>query len=372
MNFEMTASCLFGLEKTLSFEVKRAGGENITVTDGQVTFTGDERVLVRANMTLSVAQRVEIVLGRFKAVTFEELFQGVKKCPIEQFVGKFDKFPIKGSSLNSKLSSVPACQKIIKKAMVERLKGVYNIGYFQETEALYQFSFSLMKDNCTFKLDTTGEALHKRGYRKFSNAAPIRETLAAGLVDLARVKQTDIVCDPFCGSGTILIESALKALNMPVGANRHFSAMDWDIIPKELWQEEREALLKNIRQDIPFKAIGYDIDPEAVKLTLQNAKNAGVEKYVTAEVRDIKDFTYPENVTCVITNPPYGERLLEKEEAQRLYKIMGKRMLPYGDKRIYVITSDEKFGEHFGQKPTSNRKLYNGMLLCRLYSFMKK
>lgn len=369
MRFKMSAPCHFGLEKTLSYEVKKAGGENLEISDGRVTFYGDESVLVRANMTLSTAERVGIVLAEFPARTFDDIYYAVQKIPIEQFVGKFDKFPIKGYTINSKLTSVPALQKTIKKAMVERMKSVYKVGYFQETETLYQFTFSILKDKATIILDTTGEGLHKRGYRKFSNAAPIKETLAAGIVDLARVRDSDIVCDPFCGSGTLLIESALKALNIPVGANREFSAMAWDIIPKELWSTEREKLLANAKKDVSFRAVGFDIDSEAVKLTLDNAEKAGVGEYVTASVRDIKDYTHPENVTCILCNPPYGERLLEEDKAKEIYRTMGKVLLPLDSKRLYVITPEEKFGELFGEKPQKNRKLYNGMLMCRLYSY---
>lgn len=370
MTFRMTAPCHFGLEKTLSFEVKKIGGEDISVSDGRVDFSGDERVLVRANLCLSTAERVAIVLAQFKAKTFEELFQGVKNVPIEQYVGKFDKFPIKGFSLNSKLSSVPACQKIIKKAMVERMKSVYKIGFFQETDNLYQFRFSIMKDMVTFTLDTTGDGLHKRGYRRFSNAAPIKETLAAGIVDLARVRDRDVVCDPFCGSGTLLIESAIKALGIPPCLNREFTAMSWDIIPKDLWDEEREKLKEGIKKDVPFKAYGFDIDPEAVKLTRENAEKAGVADYITVECRDVKDFTYSEDVTCVLCNPPYGERMLEQEQAREIYKAMGKKLLPLGNRRMFVITPDEEFQNLFGEKADKNRKLYNGMLLCRLYSYL--
>lgn len=372
MTFRLTAPCHFGLEKTLSYEVRKIGGEDISVSDGRVTFTGDERVLIRANMCLSVAERVGILLSEFRARTFEELFQGVKAIPIEQYVGKFDKFPIKGFSLNSKLSSVPACQKIIKKAMVERMKSAYGIGYFQETEALYQFSFSIMKDNAMIILDTSGEGLHKRGYRRYSNAAPIKETLAAGIADLARIRDNDIICDPFCGSGTLLIESALKALNIPPCLNREFAAMQWEFLPKEMWDEEREALRANIRKPENFKLYGFDIDPEAVRLTRDNAQKAGVGEYITVEKRDIADFTYPDGCTCVICNPPYGERLLDEEQARELYKIMGERMLPQDDSRLFVITPDSEFEELFGKKADKNRKLYNGMLMCRLYSYLSK
>ena len=372
MTFRLTAPCHFGLEKTLSYEVRKIGGEDISVSDGRVTFTGDERVLIRANMCLSVAERVGILLAQFKARTFEELFQGVKAIPIEQYVGKFDKFPIKGFSLNSKLSSVPACQKIIKKAMVERMKSAYKIGYFQETEALYQFSFSIMKDNVMMILDTSGEGLHKRGYRRYSNAAPIKETLAAGIADLARIRDNDIVCDPFCGSGTLLIESALKALNIPPCLDREFAAMQWEFLPKVMWDEERETLRANIRKPENFRLYGFDIDAEAVKLTRDNAQKAGVGEYITVEKRDIADFTYPDGCTCVICNPPYGERLLDEEQARELYKIMGERMLPQDDSRLFVITPDSEFEELFGKKADKNRKLYNGMLMCRLYSYLSK
>ena len=372
MTFRLTAPCHFGLEKTLSYEVRKIGGEDISVSDGRVTFTGDERVLIRANMCLSVAERVGILLSEFRARTFEELFQGVKAIPIEKYVGKFDKFPIKGFSLNSKLSSVPACQKIIKKAMVERMKSAYGIGYFQETEALYQFSFSIMKDNVMMILDTSGEGLHKRGYRRYSNAAPIKETLAAGIADLARIRDNDIICDPFCGSGTLLIESALKALNIPPCLNREFAAMQWEFLPKEMWDEERETLRANIRKPENFRLYGFDIDAEAVKLTRDNAQKAGVGEYITVEKRDIADFTYPDGCTCVICNPPYGERLLDEEQARELYKIMGERMLPQDDSRLFVITPDSEFEELFGKKADKNRKLYNGMLMCRLYSYLCK
>ena len=372
MTFRLTAPCHFGLEKTLSYEVRKIGGEDISVSDGRVTFTGDERVLIRANMCLSVAERVGILLSEFRARTFEELFQGVKAIPIEQYVGKFDKFPIKGFSLNSKLSSVPACQKIIKKAMVERMKSAYKIGYFQETEALYQFSFSIMKDNVMMILDTSGEGLHKRGYRRYSNAAPIKETLAAGIADLARIRDNDIICDPFCGSGTLLIESALKALKIPPCLDREFAAMQWEFLPKEMWDEERETLRANIRKPENFRLYGFDIDAEAVKLTRDNAQKAGVGEYITVEKRDIADFTYPDGCTCVICNPPYGERLLDEEQARELYKIMGERMLPQDDSRLFVITPDSEFEELFGKKADKNRKLYNGMLMCRLYSYLSK
>lgn len=372
MTYKLTCPCHFGIESVLSFEVKKIGGENVTVTDGKVTFTGDEAVIARANMCLSTAERVGIVLAEFKATTFEELFQGVKAIPLENYVGKLDKFPNKGYSLNSKLSSVPACQKIIKKACVERLKAKYGIGYFQETGNLYQLQFSIMKDNVTIVLDTSGEGLHKRGYRRQSTLAPIKETLAAGIIDIARVRDKDFICDPFCGSGTMIIESAIKALNIPPCINRTFTAMDWDIIPRNVWIDELERGKAGIKKDVEFRGTGYDIDKSAVFLSAENARKAGVSDYVKFEQRDINDFTYfDDKKVKIICNPPYGERLLEVDEAEELCRVMGKRMLPLDGNNLYVITPNEKFEELFGKKCDKNRKLYNGMIMCRLYTYFK-
>ncbi len=369
MKLKLTAPCRFGLEKTLSYEIKKIGGENLEVSDGRIFFDGDETVLVRANLRLSVAERVEIVLARFDALTFDELFEGVKAAPIEMFVGKFDSFPIKGHSLNSVLKSEPTCQKIIKKAMVERLKSVYGIGFFQETETKYQFVFSIMKNKVTLMLDSTGEGLHKRGWRKQANAAPIQETLAAGMIDLARVRQTDRVCDPFCGSGTLLIESACKALNIAPGLGRGFAFEEWDIIPDNILREEKERARAEIKTDSDFCAYGFDADEEAVRLTMHNAALAGVADRIKVKKCDIREFTCPNDVTCVITNPPYGERLLEQEQAWELYSALGKALLPMNGKRAYIITPDEQFEKLFGSKAAKNRKLYNGTLMCRLYSY---
>lgn len=370
-NLKFVCPCHFGLEKTLSFEIKKIGGENVLASDGKVTFTGDFMTLARANICLSVAERVGIVLGEFKAETFEQLFEGVKALPIEEFVGKLDKFPNKGYSLNSKLHSIPACQKIIKKAMVTRLSEKYRLNYFPETNALFQFQFSIMKDNVTIILDTTGTGLHKRGYRADANAAPIKETLAAGIIDLAHVRADDIVCDPFCGSGTIMIESAFKALNVAPCLNRGFASEKWKLIPEETWRLARKQARDDIRRDAQFQGFGFDIDSECVELSDANAKKAGVDKWLTFEKRDIKDFSYKDKPMKIICNPPYGERLLEKEDAEKIYSVMGKRLLPMGENSLFTITPDEKFEELFGKKCDKNRKLYNGMIQCRLYTYFK-
>ena len=372
MKYELTAPCHFGLEKTLSFEIKRAGGENVRASDGRVDLTGDENVIAKANMTCSVAERIGIVLARFTAKTFDDVFEGCKKIPIEQFAGRTDKIHIvKGHSLGSKLTSIPAIQRTIKKALVIRMQGAYKIQTLPETGAVFPVHFLLMKDEMTVTLDTSGAGLHKRGYRAMSNAAPIKETLAAGMIDLAHVKSSDTVIDPFCGSGTILIEAALKAANIAPCMNRRFAAMDWGCIDKKVWTDALEAAKAAVRTDCAFTAFGYDIDPEAVKLTSENAAKAGVSQFIKASKRDISDFHYPADGVKIITNPPYAERMGELNEAKAIYRTMGDVLLPRGDNSIYVITSIEEFEELFGEKADKNRKLYNGMIQCRLYSYNK-
>lgn len=369
MNY--VAPCRFGLEKTLSFELKRLGTENVRAEDGRVFFSGDAATCARANVFCSTAERICVLLGQFRAETFDELFEGIKKLPLSDFIGRNDQFPNKGSSLKSKLTSIPAIQKIVKKAMAVNLGVAYGVNTLPEKGALCQIRFSLMKNEFTLMLDTSGDGLHKRGYRAESNAAPIRETLAACIADIARVRENDLVVDPFCGSGTLLIESAYKALNIAPGMNRRFAGEHMKFLPKEAWEAARKEARENIKTDANFKALGFDSDPECVRLTNENAKKAGVEKYVRAELRDISDFKRPERPAKIITNPPYGERMLEVEQARELYAVMGKRLLPLGGNQLYVITPDEEFENIFGAKADKNRKLYNGMLMCRLYSYYK-
>lgn len=370
--YRITCPCLFGLEKTLSFEIKRAGGENISVSDGRAFFDGDESVVAKMNITSSVAERVGIVLGEFKADSFDDIFEGAKNAPIEEFAGREDAFPVvKGHSLNSKITSIPAVQRTIKKALVLRMSEKYKTNGFPESGTSFPIHFLIQKDRLLLTLDTTGTSLHKRGYRRFSGEAPIRETLAAGIADIARVRSGDIVCDPFCGSGTMLIEAAMKQLNMAPGMNRSFIASDWGCFHKEIWDREFMAARENVKSaDVIL--YGYDIDPKMTQLAEENAWRAGVEKYIRLETRDIRDFEYPAPRCKVITNPPYAQRMLEEEQAAELYRIMGKRLLPLGSNSLYVITSHEEFEELIGEKASKNRKLYNGMLKCRLYSYFEK
>lgn len=376
MGYKFIAPCHFGLEKTLSFEVKKIGGEDISVSDGRVTFGGSAEVCAKANIGLSTAERVCAVLGQFRAATFDELFEGILRLPLSEYIGRYDAFPNSGHSINSVLKSVPACQKIVKKAMAVNLGKAYGVNVMEESGAECRVRFSLMKDEFTLMLDTSGAGLHKRGYRRESNAAPIKETLAAGIIDVARVRERDIVCDPFCGSGTLLIEAALKALNIAPGLKRRFAGERYGFLPERAWRSAREEALEAIHHGSEFRAMGYDIDAECVELTLANAKKAGLEKYIKAEKRDIRDFSYRElsetdKAAKIITNPPYGERMLELSQARELYEIMGRQLLPRGGNQLYIITPDEEFENVFGLKSDKNRKLYNGMMMCRLYQYFK-
>ena len=365
------APCRFGLEKTLSFELKKLGAEDVRAEDGRVFFSGNAEICAKANIFCSTAERICVVLGKFRAETFDDLFENIRKIPLSEFIGKNDRFPNKGSSLKSKLSSVPAIQKIVKKAMAVNLGAAYGVNVLPEDGELCQIRFSLMKNEFTLMLDTSGDGLHKRGYRAVSNAAPIRETLAACIADIARVRENDLVVDPFCGSGTLLIEAAYKALNIAPGLNRRFAGESQKFLPESVWTAAREEARSLIKKDAEFRAVGYDNDPECVRLTNENAKKAGVAEYVRAELRGIAEFSPPDRPAKILTNPPYGERLLEVEQARELYAVMGKRLLPLGENQLYVITPDEEFESIFGLTADKNRKLYNGMLMCRLYIYFK-
>ena len=373
MTYNLTAPCHFGLEKTLSFEIKRAGGEDIRATDGRLFFTGGEEVIAKMNITSAVAERVGIVLGEFKAETFDDVFDAVKNVSIEQFAGKNDAFPVaKGHSLNSKLTSIPALQRTIKKALVLRMQEKYKTSDLPEDGATFPIYFLLNKDRLLLTLDTSGEGLHKRGYRAKANAAPIKETLAAGIIDLAHIRATDSIIDPFCGSGTILIEAAMKALRIAPGMNRSFIASDWGCFNRNVWDAAFDEARAAMQKNPDFVVQGYDIDGAAVELAKSNAWKAGVDKNVIIQRRAIADFKYPTQPVKIITNPPYAERMLEQNEALEIYRTMGKVFLPLGDSELYVISGNEDFEAAFGIKAQKNRKLYNGMMMCRLYTFTNK
>ena len=351
MEYQYAAPCHFGLESVLSGELKRMGAQNVAAIDGRVSFTGDFSILARANLNLRTAERVLLCLGEFEARSFTELFDQVRQLPFEEFIGKHDAFPVKGHSVHSQLHSVPDCQSIIKKAAVERLKEKYGLGWFEETGPVHQIQFTILKDKVSIYLDTSGAGLHKRGYRKNGNEAPIKETLAAGILDLMRVRRDSVFYDPFCGSGTFLIEAALKGINIPAGINRNFAAQRWDCIPAKIWAEERTR--------------GLD-------LVLFNANKAGIAPRVRIRTRSIREFRTVTDEGIVVTNPPYGERLLDVEEARKIYRDMGKVFERRDGFTYAIISPDEKFEQYFGRRASKRRKLYNGMLKCNLYCYVPR
>lgn len=367
----LCAPCMFGLESVLANEVKKIGGENIQTVDGRVTFTGDFALLARANICLRTAERVCIVLGQFQAVTFTELFDQVAELPFEDYIGKLDAFPVKGGSLKSQLFSMSDCQSIIKKAAVRRLEKVYGISWFEETGPVHQIQYFIFKDTVTIMLDTSGAGLHKRGYRQTATEAPIKETLAAGIVDLARIRSGDTVIDPMCGSGTFLIEAALYAFNIAPGVRRRFSAEGWGVLDDNIWQQERERAMSAIDKTCGFRGYGYDIDQLAIDLTSENAAKAGVGKKIEAILRDVADFSTDAERATILCNPPYGERLLSIKEAEELYRNMGRVFEKRKFLSYYIISPHEDFERLFGRPADRRRKLYNGMIKCQLFMYFK-
>lgn len=370
-NLKYTAPCLFGVEGIAAGELERMGALNVKAENGRVNFEGDLNILARANINSRFCERICINVGEFNAESFEELFEGVKALAWEEFIGKEDAFPVVGYSINSALHSIPDCQSIIKKAVVERLKAKYGVSWFDETASEVKIRFSILKNLVTVMIDTSGEGLHKRGYRRKSNEAPLKETLAAAICDTARIFPDTQLFDPFCGSGTILIESAMMAMKMAPGLRRFFAAERFGFVPEQVWREERTAAQDKILHNIDFRAVGFDIDPAAIKLTEENAQKAGVAKYIRTEVGDIKDFALPSGRCLTVTNPPYGERLLDIKQAEELYKVMGKVFQREQGKKYFVISPDEDFEKLFGRTADKRRKLYNGMIKCQLYMYFK-
>ncbi len=371
MYMQMVAPCLLGLEGLVSDELKRMDAQKVTAENGRVFFEGDENILVRANLSSRFSERILIVLDRFYARSFEELFQAVKALPWAEYIGSNDAFPVKGYSINSALHSVPDCQKIIKKAVVESLKEDYGISWFEESGSLRQLQFSIMKDEVTIMLDTSGAGLHKRGYRPDANAAPIRETLAAALCSLSHLRHYHTLYDPFCGSGTILIEGAMLAHNIAPGINRDFSAQDFAFIDKSVWDDERDRSRELVKTDTDFIAFGSDIDQRALELTELNSQRAGVNHFMRLSQADINDFSPSSERGTLVTNPPYGERMFDIKEAERLYKIMGERFEFKKGWSYGIISPDEEFEKVFGKKADKRRKLYNGMIKCQYYMYFK-
>ena len=371
MNLLMTAPCLLGVEGLVSDELKMMGAQNVLSENARVFFEGDESILARSNLNSRFSERILIVLARFNAVTFEELFQGVKNISWSDFIGSNDTFPVKGFSINSVLHSIPDCQSIIKKAVVESLKEDYNINWFEETGPVHQIQFSIIKDEVCIMLDTSGASLHKRGYRPASNDAPIRETLAAAMCSLSKLRHYHTLYDPCCGSGTILIEGALLANNIAPGINRGFSFERWGLVDEAVLKAERERCRDLVKTDTDFCAVGCDIDKNAIELSMHNAEKAGVAGFMKLQEKDIRFFTPQTEKGTLVTNPPYGERMLDLKEAERIYRIMGEKFISKYGWSYGIISPDEEFEKCFGRKADKRRKLYNGNIKCQYYMFFK-
>lgn len=370
--FDLLVPCHFGLEAVLKREIYDLGYEITKVEDGRVTFEGDEEAICRANIFLRTAERVMIQVGRFKATTFEELFQGIKNLPWEEYIPEDGKFWVKkASSINSKLFSPSDIQSIAKKAMVERMKQKYHKEWFKEDGASYPVRIFLLKDEVTVALDTSGDSLHKRGYRTMTSKAPLTETLAASLIMLTPWRKDRILVDPFCGSGTFPIEAAMIAANIAPGMNRSFTAEEWtNLIPKKLWYETINEANELINDDIEVDIQGYDVDGSVIKIARRNAREAGVDHLIHFQERDVKDLSHPKKYGFIITNPPYGERLEDKKDLPALYKAFGESFKNLDSWSAYMITSYEDAERYFGRKADRNRKIYNGMLKTYFYQFL--
>ena len=360
--------CLFGLEGIAGDELRRLNLEDVQVENGRVLFSGDESTLARASIGLRTGERILIRLADFPAKTFEELFQGVYNAPLEDYIPREGAFPVKGHCLNSQLMSVPDCQAIIKKAASKRLGETYGVTWLPETGAKYQLQFSLMNDRVQLYLDTTGPGLHKRGYRAVGNDAPLRETLAAAMVLLTRYRGREFLWDPFCGSGTIVIEAALIARNQAPGLRRRFAGEAFAWSDPQVWNRAREeAKDKEFRGE--YRILGSDNDPKCVSLAMANARKAGVGELIRFQDGDATKLPLPAQEGILICNPPYGERMMEQQSAQRLYAALGRHLKFADGWKKYIITSEPEFEHYFGARADKKRKLYNGMIKCDYYMY---
>ena len=369
--YELFAPCHFGLEAVLKREIIDLGYEVTEVVDGRVSFEGDEEAIARCHVFLRTTERVMLTVGSFKAVTFDELFEKTKALPWENFIPKDGKFWVKkASSIKSKLFSPSDIQRIVKKAIVDRLSGKYNILRFPEDGSEYPIRITILKDEVTVGLDTSGESLHKRGYRRLTVKAPITETLAAALISLTPWKKDRLLIDPFCGSGTIPIEAAMIGLNIAPGMKRDFQAMAWDnILPKSLFKEAKKEAEDLIDRETKLSIQGYDLDTSALDAARGNLSFAGLEGNIHFQQRDMRDISSAKKYGFIITNPPYGERLEEKEAMPQLYREMGKAFQRLDEWSYYIITGFEDAPKYFGRKPDKNRKIYNGMMKTYFYSY---
>ena len=368
----LIAPCHFGLEAVLKREIQELGYETVQVEDGRVTYTGDLSAICRSNIRIRTAERILLSVGSFVATTFDELFEGIRAIPWEEYLPRDAKFWVTKATTNkSALFSGRSIQSIVKKAIVERMKETYRTGRFEETGDEYPIRIFIMKDKVTVGLDTSGTSLHKRGYRQLVGKAPISETLASALLMLTPWHADRILVDPFCGSGTFPIEAAMLGAGIAPGMNRSFTACDWTkLLRKTDWDRAYEEAKDLVKRDVEMHIQGYDADPEIIKCAMANAKAAGVDKYIHFQARDVKDLSSPKHYGFILTTPPYGERLEEKEALPALYKTIGESFANLSDWSMYLITSYEDAEKYIGRKADKNRKIYNGMIRSYFYQFM--
>lgn len=366
--FEIIIPTIFGLEAFCAREVRALGYETTSVEDGRVTFSGDFEAVARANLWIRTGERVLIKIAEFTAVSFDELFEKTKAVKWSDWLDEKSAFPVTGFCLKSQLASMRDCQAIIKKAVVDSMSGSYGISRFEENGSVYQIRFSVMKDRVTLMIDTSGEGLHKRGYRAASNAAPLKETIAAAMVYLSHWKYEFPLADPMCGSGTIPIEAAMIKRNIAPGLTRQFLSQGFYQINDKIWEKAREEA-KSSEKNVPLEILASDIDADTVEIAIHNAKIAGVADAVAPTVGNVADFATDLKYGTIICNPPYGERLCDAEQCKELYTLMGKAFSKLDKWSMYILTSNEDFEKSFGKKASKKRKLYNGMLKCNVYQY---
>ncbi|MEK7431732.1 MAG: class I SAM-dependent RNA methyltransferase [Cyanobacteriota bacterium] len=365
--FTLIATCVFGIESIVSDELRNLGFEDLKVENGKITFKSNMEGIALCNIKLRTADRILLKIAEFKAETFDELFDETEKINWHEFIPENSKMHVNGKSIKSTLFSVPNCQGIVKKAIIENMKKKYKKSWFEETGSVFKIEISLLKDIATITIDTTGPSLHKRGYREEAGDAPLKETLASALIILSRWAPSRVLADPFCGSGTIPIEAAMIAKNIAPGINRHFSAEEWEWFPKKIWDDTIEKARSEEINDVEFRILGSDIDYHVLKKAKQNAKNADLEDCIAFQKMDVSQFGSRKKFGCMISNPPYGERLGELEEVEALYETMGYLYKSLDHWSFYTLTANKDFERLFGRRADKNRKLYNGNIQCYFY-----
>lgn len=369
--YELVATCLFGLERLLGGEIDALGLMRAGTIDGRITFWGSGADIARANINLRTAERVYIRLGAFPAMTFDELFEGVKALPWESFIGKKDAFPVKGHSIKSCLASIPDCQRIVKKAVADRLASKYGVTWLEESGTKYQIEFFIFKDTASLMIDTSGVALHKRGYRPAAGIAPLRETLGAAMVMTSRPREGVLLWDPFCGSGTVAIEAAMLMRGIAPGVSRSFAGEQFAFLPKGIWARAREEARSAASPARDCRVWASDIDPEVLELTKANAGRTGVSENIRVFQADARTIKKPDCRGSIVCNPPYGERMSDITETERLYRDIGRSFAGFSPWHIYILSASENFERLYGRRADKVRRLYNGMIPCRLYQFFR-